>query len=143
MIEQAVILSAGMGTRMKNLTDLVPKPMLKINGKPLIEHQLLWLKKWGVKEFFINLHYLPESVIDYLQDGKKWNVSIHYNVEKEILGTGGAYLAFEKHLNDNFIAVNCDMKIDLNLKQMCENYLVSQNYATMALYCKNTRQKYS
>ncbi|MCK5075312.1 MAG: nucleotidyltransferase family protein [Calditrichia bacterium] len=142
-IKQAVILSAGLGTRMGGLTDKVPKPMLKIEGKPIVEHQLLWLQKWGIEEFFINLYYLPDKVIDCLGYGEKFGVKIHYIVEKELLGTGGAYLAFKEKLNENFLAVNCDVEVRLNLHKMTKHHIENNNIATMALYCPEQKLNYS
>ena len=142
-IDQAVILSAGLGTRMADLTVNLPKPMLPYKDKPLVEHQLLWLKEWGIEEFFINLYYLPEKVMEYLGDGDRFGVKIHYNIEKELLGTGGAYLAFREKLSRHFIAVNCDVTMRLDLKQLISFHLNNQNSATMAVYCPHEPMDYS
>ena len=142
MINQAVILSAGLGTRMKNLTKLQPKPMLVYQGKPLIEHQIIWLKKWGISRFYINLFYLPSYIIDYLGNGSSLGVEIIYNIEETLLGTGGAYVAFKPYLNGNFIAVNCDVIVDLDLTKMVQFHEERNNPATMAILMK-AREEYS
>ena len=71
MLKQAVILSAGLGTRLRPLTDKMPKVMIPIAGKPLLEHNIEQFKKYGVSEFFINLHYLPDVVKNYFGNGSK------------------------------------------------------------------------
>ena len=100
-ITQAIILSAGFGTRLRPLTDSMPKVMVPLAGKPLLEHHILQLKKHGVTEFFINLHYLPDVITKYFGDGSKLGVKIHYVLEApEILGTAGGVKSFEKNLAD-------------------------------------------
>ncbi|MCK4786724.1 MAG: nucleotidyltransferase family protein, partial [Desulfobacteraceae bacterium] len=86
---KAIILAAGKGERLKELTEKVPKPMLRINGEIILEHNLKWLKEYGIEEVFINLHYLPEVIQDYFKNGNAWGIKINYSCEKEILGTAG------------------------------------------------------
>src|SRR5271156_792666 len=100
MIKQAVILAAGLGTRLKPYTDTMPKPMIPILGKPMLQWHVEQFKKHGVTEFFFNLHYLPEVIKNYFGDGSKFGVKIHYFAEQEPLGTAGAIKEFESQLND-------------------------------------------
>ncbi len=94
-IRQAVILSAGLGTRLRPLTDNIPKVMVPFSGKPLLQWHVEQLKKHGVSEFFINLHYLPDVIRDYFGDGSKFGVKINYFLEQpEILGTAGGIKDF-------------------------------------------------
>lgn len=109
MISQAVILSAGLGTRLRPLTDKMPKVMIPICGKPLLEHTMLQFKKHGVSEFFINLHHLPEVIKNYFGDGSRWEVKINYHLEQEILGTAGGMKSFEPFLGDEFFAIYGDI----------------------------------
>ena len=95
---KAVILSAGKSKRLSSLTASVPKPMLKIAGKPILEHNILMCKKAGVDEIFINLHYLAEKITDYFGDGSKYDLKIIYNYEPRLLGTAGGLLYFLKWL---------------------------------------------
>ncbi|MEK9180429.1 MAG: nucleotidyltransferase family protein [Patescibacteria group bacterium] len=105
---QAIILCAGLGTRMRPYTDTMPKPMIPILGKPMLEWHIEQFKKHGVKEFFINLHYLPEAVKNYFGDGAKWGVKIHYAFEPTILGTAGGAKQFESNLDDEFFLIYGD-----------------------------------
>ena len=102
-IKQAVILCAGLGTRLRPLTDIVPKPMIPILGKPLLEWNIEQFKRHGVTEFFINLYYLPDVIRDYFGDGAKWDVKIVYFQEKEILGTAGGVKNFAGMLDEAFL----------------------------------------
>ena len=91
---KAFILAAGKGERLGSLTDTTPKPMLKVAGKPVLEHNILMCKRSGVKEIFINLHYLPDKIKNYFGDGSKLGINIQYNYEPELLGTAGGLLFF-------------------------------------------------
>lgn len=86
----AMILCAGFGTRMQDFTKDLPKPMLPIAGKPILEYTVSHLRRLGVTDIVINLHYLPEKITGYFGDGGKWGVNISYSPEEKPLGTAGA-----------------------------------------------------
>jgi len=109
MLKQAVILSAGLGTRLRPLTNTIPKGMIPILGKPLLEHNIEQFKKHGVKEFFINLHYLPDVIKNYFGSGRKFGVKINYHYEPEILGTAGGIKNFEQLLDEEFFVIYGDV----------------------------------
>lgn len=116
-LKKAMILAAGYGTRLKPLTDNIPKPLLPVGKKPMIHYVLDCLKKNGIEEVVINLHYLGNMIRANLGDGRIFGLKIHYTEEKEILGTGGG-IKNAKHFfkNETFVVVNTDIlvKIDLN-----------------------------
>lgn len=87
---RAMVLAAGLGTRLRPLTDAVPKPMLPVRGKPLLEHHVETLAAAGVREIVINLHHFPGVIVDHFGDGRRWAVRITYSHEPELLGTAGA-----------------------------------------------------
>ena len=91
---KAVILCGGLGSRLSEYTKDCPKPLLKVNQLSIIEWQIISLKKVGVTEILINLHYLAEQVIEYLKDGKHLGVKIKYIFQEKLNGTGGAALGF-------------------------------------------------
>ena len=95
---QAVILAAGKGTRLYPLTKKIPKVMIDILGKPLLEHHILLLRKYGVTEIFINLFTLPDKIKNYFDDGKKFGVKIKYAIEPKLLGSAGALHNFKKKI---------------------------------------------
>ncbi len=119
---QAVILSAGLGTRLKPLTDNFPKVMTRLLGKPILEWHICQFKRYGVKEFFINLHYLPEVIKEYFGDGSKWGVRIHYSLEPIILGTAGGIKHFEKDLSETFFLIYGDIVSLVDYGQMYETW---------------------
>lgn len=121
-ISQAIILSAGLGTRLRPITEKIPKVMLPIEGKPLLEHHFNQFKKYGVKEFFINLHYLPEIITNYFENGKKLGIKIHYHFEPKLLGTAGGIKNFEKKLKKNFFVIYGDIFSLVNYSKMAKAF---------------------
>jgi len=109
MIRQAGILCAGLGTRLRPFTDQTPKPMLPLLGVPMIEWNIRRFRQFGVTEFFINLHYLPEVLKGYLGDGSSFGVRIHYHFEPELLGTAGGTKCFEDQLDEEFYLIYGDI----------------------------------
>ena len=87
---KAIILAAGKGERLKEITSVTPKPMIKIMGKPVLEYNINWLNRYGIKDIYINLHHLPDVIKDYFKDGSKWGLNITYSYEPELIGTAGA-----------------------------------------------------
>ncbi len=122
-ITQAVLLSAGLGTRIRSLFPDIPKVMAPMLGKPLLEWHIEELKKHGVKEFFINLHYLPDVIRNYFGDGSKWEVKITYVLEApEILGTAGGVKNFDGTLHGNFFVVYADVFGLIDYSKMAEAF---------------------
>jgi NDP-sugar pyrophosphorylase family protein len=98
---KAVILAAGQGSRISSLTRKIPKPMIKYNGKPILEHNIELCKKNGITEIFINTHHLADIIKNYFGNGNRWGVNIHYSYEKELLGTASALTNFKDDLKDD------------------------------------------
>lgn len=105
-----MVLGAGVGSRLRPLTDRVPKVMIPIaENLPLLEHTLLLLKKQGFRDFVINIHYLPDFITNYLGDGSKFGISIHYSDERNgLLDTAGAIKFAEPYLSDPFVLMYGD-----------------------------------
>lgn len=112
----AVIQAGGKGTRMRELTrDIIPKPLLLINGKPMIEWQILQLKEYGIKEFVLIIGHLGEKIEEYFFDGAKWGVSIEYIRENVPLGSAGALYHVKKYArNKDVILVFGDVMFELD-----------------------------
>lgn len=96
---KAVILAAGRGTRLKEISENTPKPMLVYNNKPILEYNIELCIKYGIDDIFINTHYLPHIIRDYFGDGKRFGVSIQYSYESQLLGTAGALINFKNFLD--------------------------------------------
>lgn len=105
-LDHAFILAAGHGTRMRPLTDSMPKPMVEIRGKPIIDHALKHLNTAGVKSCVVNTHYKGEILHEHLKDHVDPNIVISH--EEKLLDTGGGIKNALKHLPDEFIALNGD-----------------------------------
>ncbi|MBW2277833.1 MAG: NDP-sugar synthase, partial [Deltaproteobacteria bacterium] len=106
---RAMILAAGFGTRLRPLTEKVPKPLVPVVGKPNIVRTIEHLRGFGVTEIVINLHHLPQAIREALGDGAAWGVSIAYSAEPRILGTGGGIKQALPLLGDEtFLVVNGD-----------------------------------
>ncbi len=87
---KAVILAAGKGERLSEITQSIPKPMIEFKGKPLLQHNIELCKRYGIEDIFINLHHLPDRITKYFGDGERFGVKIKYSYEEELLGTAGA-----------------------------------------------------
>ncbi len=108
-ITQAVVLSAGLGTRLRPLTNGMPKVMVPIGGQPLLEHILRLLKRQGFEEVIVNLHHFPEKIVDYFGDGRSIGLRIIYSDESdELLETGGAIKKVEPLLQEDFVLLYGD-----------------------------------
>ena len=106
----AFILAAGFGTRLRPLTEKVPKPMIPISSEPLIVHQIRWLKSAGITDIVINLHHLGSQIESYLQSGRSFGVNIQYCHEDPILETGGGIVnALPLLKSDPFVVLNGDV----------------------------------
>lgn len=129
---KAMILAAGLGTRMRPLTNHCPKPMLKVAGKPLIEHHIDRLAAAGFNEIVINTAYLGEQIQAYLGAGEQWGVSIVYSPETEPLETGGGIANALKHLGTDapFLVVNGDVWCEFELESLT---IAEQDLAQLVL----------
>src|ERR1051326_4481452 len=113
---RAMILAAGLGTRLRPLTDTIPKPLLPIADRPLIIWNLLLLRQHGIHEILINLHHLGHLIEKELGDGSQFGMKIVYSHEPRILGTGGGLKQAESWLGqDVFLVLNGDTLLDLNI----------------------------
>ena len=98
---KAVILAAGKGTRMKEITQKIPKPMVSVMGKPMLEHIIGLIKTAGIKDFGLVVGYMKEAVIDYFGDGSQFGINIDYIEQKEQNGTGAALHLAKNYVGDN------------------------------------------
>ncbi|MEM2240321.1 MAG: nucleotidyltransferase family protein [Candidatus Bathyarchaeia archaeon] len=119
---KAVILAGGQGKRLKPLTDSIPKPLIEVAGKPIIVHQMEWLKRYGVDEFIVTIGYLKDRFIETLGSGRKYGVHVSYVVEEEPLGTGGGLKNAEPLLKNEgfFYVVNGDVLTDIDPRRLLE-----------------------
>ncbi|MGB9736328.1 MAG: nucleotidyltransferase family protein [bacterium] len=132
---KAMILAAGFGIRLRPLTETTPKPLIEINGKPIILYTLEALKKAGVRDIVINLHHLGYKIRQTLGNGSQFDVNIQYSDEPEIMGTAGALLLARKFLTEPFYLINADILFDLNLT-ILPSMLIEKNADAVMVLCK-------
>ncbi len=131
---KAMILAAGLGTRLRPLTDRIPKPLVDVGGHPMVAYPLAVVREAGIREVIINLHHLGDQIREALGDGSSYGVSITYSEEHPILDTGGAIQKAEEFLRDDtFVVLNGDMVIDLNLREAVAWHRSRGATATMVL----------
>lgn len=131
---KAMILAAGEGTRLRPLTERCPKPMLPVAGRPVLEHTLAWLHRYGIREVAVNLHHLPDVIRDHLGDGSRFGVRITYSFEEQLLGTAGAVRRLKDFFNETFIVVYGDVLTDLDLAALWRFHQAHGGVGTVALY---------
>ncbi|QPJ66513.1 MAG: NDP-sugar synthase [Candidatus Nitrohelix vancouverensis] len=114
---KAMILAAGFGKRLQPLTDLIPKPMMPVLNRPLLTHTLDILRAAGIHEAVVNLHHLPQTVVDYFESSRQDDIRLNFLVEEKIMGTGGGIKAAQKFLDDGepFVVINSDNLSDVSL----------------------------
>jgi NDP-sugar pyrophosphorylase family protein len=118
----ALILCGGLGERLRPHTEKVPKVMLEVNGRPILEQIIGRLKESGITEIVLLCGYLYEKIALHFGDGKKFGVNIQYSVEKEKLGTGGAVKNAKKFVDEDFILINGDVVTDFPLKDLIDAF---------------------
>lgn len=137
---KALILAAGKGTRLQQLTNGCPKPMLPIGGQPLLEQLVCWLRAHNIRQIAMNLHYHPAVITTYFGDGQHLDVAISYSYEEQLMGTAGAAKRLQTFLDEPFVVVYGDLYTNLDLTRLIQLHTRQQAsaetsvLATLALY---------
>ena len=131
---RAMILAAGFGTRMRPLTDTLPKALVSVAGRPLIEYTLLFVKSHGIEEVVLNLHHLGHRLRDTLGDGSIYGLRITYSPEDPILDTGGGIKNAQPFLDgEPFLVLNADTILDFDLTAFLATHRQTQAIGTLLL----------
>ena len=131
---KAMVLAAGQGTRLRPLTDRIPKALVPVAGRPMIDYALLLLRRYGIHDVIINLHHFGDEIEKHLGDGRALGLSIRYSREAELLDTGGGLLKANEFLCDGrFIVINTDALIDVNLAAVLDFHTQRHAAATLVL----------
>ena len=133
---KVVIMAGGKGTRISSINESVPKPLIDICGKPLLERQIDWLKKEGVKEVTLVVGHLGNIICKYFGNGKSFGISIKYVVEEDPLGTAGALFYFRKS-NKPILLINGDIMVDLDLKKLIKYHRDKNSDITLVTHPNN------
>ncbi len=138
---KAIILSAGLGKRMRPLTFGKAKSSLPLFNKPFIFHAVEYLRRFGITEIAINLHHAPDSINSLLENGNLFDAKIRYSYENEILGTAGAIKRLEDFLcSETFVLMNSDFASDINLDEVIEYHTKEKAMATLVLQKSETSE---
>ncbi len=130
---KAVLLVGGRGTRLRPLTDKIPKALLEVQGKVITAHIFDLLKKYGIRDVVLCVGYLKDKIKDYFGDGSKFGMNITYVEENEPLGTAGPLKLAKKYLRESFIVSNGDELKDINIPRMFRLHKRKNALATIAL----------
>lgn len=115
---EAVIMAGGRGKRLSPLTDTIPKPMLRLGDKPIIEHNIDRLISFGIKKIYISVKYLGEQIVNYLGDGSQKGIRIEYVWEDEPLGTAGALALMNNLSTEHILLMNSDLFTNVNFESL-------------------------
>lgn len=127
------IMAGGFGKRLSPKTINCPKPMLEVNGTPILELIIDDFISHGFHNFYLSTHYLPEVIKKYFGDGSKWGIKINYVYEEIPLGTGGALNLLPKGINLPIIMINGDVLTKLDFNKLLHHHISSKNIATMVV----------
>jgi len=131
---KAMVFAAGYGERLRPMSEKLPKALIPVAGRPMIEYPLLLLRHYGIREIIINLHHLGEKIEEYLEQGQKFGLKISYSKETELLDTGGGLLRARPFLEGStFIVINSDVIIDLPLSDVLDRHQKHGATATLVL----------
>ena len=119
---KGVIQCGGKGMRLRPYTMVLPKPLMPVGSKPVLELLLKWLRRNGVKEVYITTGYLGHLIRTVCGDGRQWGMNIHYTEEIEPLGTVGALQLLKEQLDETFLVINGDVLTDLNLDAFSDHH---------------------
>lgn len=131
--KKALILAGGKGKRLQPLTSKIPKPLVKLNGKPIIEYTIDLLKKYNIKDILISVGYMKEKIKNYFGDGSKFGIKITYIEEEFPLGTAGPLALAKPYLTETFVMCNADELKDIDLVDMYLFHRNSHGLGTIAL----------
>jgi len=134
---QAIIVAGGKGSRLSEFTKETPKPMLKIGDKPLLQHQIELLKKYGITDIIILVNYMKKAIMDYFGNGSAFGVSVTYFEESEPLGTAGGIKEIESQIRDYFLVLYGDVMVNMDLDRLVAFHVIKSSECTLVLHPNN------
>ena len=141
---KALIFAAGKGTRLKPFTDHHPKALAQVNGIPLLERNIHYLKGFGITDFVINVHHFGSQIVDFLKKNNNFNCQIEISDEsEELLETGGGLVFAKQFLNhgEDFLIMNADILTNINITDLVEYHKKMKDFATLAVSDRESSRK--
>ncbi|HMU25767.1 MAG TPA: NDP-sugar synthase [Solirubrobacterales bacterium] len=129
---KAMVLAAGLGTRLRPVTRAVPKPMVPVLNRPVMEHIIRLLARHGFTEVIANIHWYPDVIRDHFGDGSGFGIELSYSFEEELLGTAGGVRNASAFFDDDFLVISGDAMTDIDLSAMREFHRSHGGMATLA-----------
>lgn len=134
---KTVIMAGGKGTRISSLFADLPKPMIPIAGKPVLEHEICCLKEQGFTDIILTVSHLADHIIRYLGDGSRWGVHIEYFKEEQPLGNAGALLKMRSKLTDDFLLLNADAVFNIDFHRLLRFHRQKGAWVTLAAHAND------
>lgn len=131
---KAMVLAAGLGTRLRPYTLVTPKCLMPVCGRPLMDWTLHWLRRFGVTECVVNLHHLPEQVQGFVGDGSRYDLRVHYSLEPELLGTAGAVASVAEFFDGPFYVIYSDNFSQWDLTRLKDKFEEQGPAGTIAVH---------
>ncbi|MCI8944310.1 MAG: nucleotidyltransferase family protein [Clostridia bacterium] len=137
---QAIIMAGGMGSRLRPLTNSLPKPLVKIIDKPVMEYVIENLVEGGIKDIAVTVGYKADMIMDYFGDGSQWGAKLSYFVEDVPLGTAGGVKNVKNHIIDDFVVMSADGLCNIDIKEFCNFHHSHTSKVSMAVrYMQDAR----
>ncbi|WP_313094764.1 nucleotidyltransferase family protein [Empedobacter sp.] len=139
---KAMIFAAGLGTRLKPFTDNHPKALAVVNGKPLLQRNIEYLKSFGIVEIVINVHHFADQIIEFLEENNYFGIEITISDETDqVLETGGGLVKAKANFEEDFLVMNVDILTDLNLTDFIKVHQENKALVTLAVSDRNSSRK--
>ncbi|MFV0216893.1 nucleotidyltransferase family protein [Empedobacter falsenii] len=139
---KAMIFAAGLGTRLKPFTENHPKALAIVNGKPLLQRNIEYLKSFGIDEVVINVHHFADQIIEFLEENNYFGIEITISDETDqVLETGGGLVKAKTNFDEDFLVMNVDILTDLHLTNFIKAHQENKALATLAVSDRNSSRK--
>ena len=139
-VHKAMILAAGLGTRLKPFTDKHPKALALVNGKSLLQRNIEYLQQYGIRNVIVNTHHFAEQIEEAVVSNHGWGSDITISYERDVLETGGGLQFASRYLQteENFVLINADVLTNLPLHEMKAQHIQNKPLATLAVSHRST-----
>lgn len=137
-----MLFAAGLGTRLKPFTENHPKALAPVNGKPLLQRNIEYLKSFGITEIVVNVFHFADQIIDFLNENDNFGITIHISDERpEVLETGGGLVNAKHFFDEDFLVMNVDILTDLNITDFIKAHQENNALVTLAVSDRTSSRK--